>query len=932
MLSDTFKNLVFVCTFLLYLHQLLGQQAEEGNINNAPELVDIGFVDWVSRVEQNSGYRFFYKKEWVASISMDFMLDAGQGLEGLKSHLGNHGLEVYVDNKNIYIFPGSQIVAQLPNYMAQNNGNNPESNDENGLTDIEKNYIQGKMISSIPVLTVGSMAEANGKTCIIIGKIRDESTGEPMVGATVYLKEQQIGAATNVDGEFKLAVAPGKYPIAINHMSMKEQEYYLQVFSSGTLTLEMGTEMIEIGEVTVSANKYDNVKGMQMGYERITSKSMKEIPVVMGEKDVLKVATMLPGVENVGEGSSGFNVRGSAADQNMFYINRIPVYNTSHLFGFFTSFSPDVINDFSLYKSNIPARYGGRLSSIFDISTRQGNKKEFFAQGGISPVTSHVSFEGPVVKDKASFVASWRSSYSDWVLNRIKSLDIQNSSAFFYDATLGINTEIDDKNLLKVFGYNSYDRFSLSNKNDYEYANTGISVIWKHLFPSSVTADFSSVFSRYAFNNTDKNNPSEAFNNKYRIDHFEVKSDFNYITASNHLFEFGGSAAFYDVNRGEIKPYGEASFRQPLSLGQEKGIESAVYISDEFELLPRLNVLLGLRYSFFAALGPGEVNTYFEGNPKDVNNIKTIDDYGKSEIIKFYSGPELRSALNYKTGLNNSVKASYNRMRQYIFMLSNTVAISPNDQWKLVDYHIAPPISDQVTLGFYQDLASNMIESSFEVYRKWAKHIVEYKDGADFISPLPIETQVLQGEQNTYGLEVMVKKKAGKFTGWMSYAYSRSFVQVNALLLEEQINRGNVYPSNYDRPHSFNYVSNLRMNRRLSFSANFVYTTGRPMTYPISVYYSEGQPLLHFSERNKYRIPDYIRMDLSINLEGDLREKKMGHSFWMINVYNLFGRKNAYSIFFEAEEGRIQGYKLSIFAQPIITISWNFKLGNYLSD
>jgi hypothetical protein len=928
-----FNAILLVIIFSLKLH---GQQPEYliSAIDDS-----ISFYDFVDEVENNTGLSFYFLQEWVAGIKVAHS-DITMPLSGiLKGILQSTGLHFYIENNDIFIYPGDSLQTKLPLFRHAAPGvERPEKVSDN-ITETERSYIEARINDTVEVITVGNKKDTRNERCAVSVTILNKSNGEPLIGATVYVEDLQMGAVTDAEGQLRLSLMPGRYKSIFNYIGMEQQTRYLRVYSGGSFTLEMGEEPIKISEVTISANRHDNVKGMQMGYERLTSRTLKEIPVVMGEKDILKVAQMLPGVQVVGEGSSGFNVRGSPADQNMFYVDGVPVYNTSHLFGFFTSFNPDIINDFSLYKSNIPARYGGRLASVFDISTRTGNKKKFFGQGGISPVTGHFSIEGPVKKNlfnneagKTSFVASYRSTYSDWILRRINDEDLRNSSASFYDVSLAVNSEINNKNLLKLFGYNSRDRFSLSSKNDYDYSNSGGSVIWKHLFSRTLTGDFSLLFSRYSFGTTDKNNVSEAYHYNYEIDHYETKADFLYQTESKHRIEFGGSSVYYDLNRGKITPFGEESLRVTSLLGRERGVENAIYLSDEFKLFTRLGLLAGLRYSFYFQLGPDVVNEYLPGTAKLKDNIKDIHTYKNGQIIQFYSGPEFRGALNYQLGRNQSLKASYNRLRQYIFMLSNTVAISPTDQWKLTDFNIRPPVVDQISLGFYQDNSKRTVSASLEAYRKWIHHIVEYRDGADFLSSEPVEQQILQGNQDTWGIEFMLRKSTGKLSGWLSYTYSRSLVQVDGSLEENRINGGRIYPSNYDRPHNLSIVANSRLNRRLSFSANLVYITGRPITYPVSVYYLEGHQVLNFSDRNKYRIPDYLRADLSINLEGNLLNKKIAHSYWMLNFYNLLGRKNAYSVYYTVEDGNIKGFKLSIFAQPVITLSWHFKFGNYLSE
>lgn len=891
----------------------------------------LSFDAFVEKVEAETALKFYYKPEWTKQIQISLENSNTTINSVLQDVLEPLGLHFYVENNSVIVYQGKAISKSLPQYQKTGIKENTEVVYAE-KTASEKKYIASKKVEGFELIEVGKKGGASSETVSVIrGKITDFATGEPIIGATIFVEELSRGAATDLDGRFQLALKPGKYLLSAKSLSMKEHKFYLQVYSDGQISIPLEKELVSVNEVVVYADKIDNVGGMQMGFDRISSKDLKEIPVVMGEKDLLKVAQMLPGVQSAGEGASGINVRGGTADQNLFYINKMPIYNTSHLFGFFTAFNPDIVNNFSLYKSNIPANYGGRVSSIFDISTRQGNKKKFFAQGGISPITARFAVEGPVIKDKASFVLSYRATYSDWLLSKMNDVNLRNSQAGFYDLSGSVSGEINEQNLMKVFFYNSNDKFSLSTTDDYVYSNTGGSVVWKRFITSALNVDVAAVLSSYEFSHNNKANPSEAYNHKYRLNHNELKADFSYFSNRNHKILFGAGTILYNLNRGDIVPYGEESVRVPIELTPEKALENALYVSDEFMLGTQLTLLTGLRYSFYGIFGPAEINEYLPDSPVDKDNIKETKTYG-NELVKMYSGLEPRIAANYLLGANNSVKVSYNRSKQYIFMLSNTVAISPTDQWKLADYHLKPPTSDQVSLGYYHDFPRGGISTSAEVYQKWTQNIVEYKDGIDFISPMPTEMLLLQGIQDTYGAEFMLKKSSGKVTGWLSYTHSNSTILVDNALPTERINYGNRYPSNFDRPHSFNFVSTLRANRRLSFSGNVVYGSGRPITYPIASYYVNGQEVLHYSARNKYRIPEYFRVDFSINLEGNLNKKKTIHSYWMFNVYNLTGRKNAYSVYFEAKDGKMQGYKLSVFGQPIVTLSWNFKFGNYVSE
>ena len=923
------RKLFITCIGLSLYLTVTGQQIDSAIVSC--NFINTPFEDFVEKIEKNTSLKFFYLHDWVKNVTITFSGTNTKLANVLNDQLKKTDLAFFIDGNNVYIFPEAQILTKLPDYT-EPQVTAEEKDTLNGITETERKYLEGNKVALIEVLEVGDKQKATkGTKCIISGKIIDESNDEPLIGATVFIEDLKTGATTDIDGKFNIILTPGKYKAAFNYMSMKQQEYYLQVYSSGQITIEMRKNLIEIDEITITANRNDNIRGIQMGYERISAKTMKEIPLVFGEQDVLKVAQMLPGVLNVGEGSTGFNVRGSSSDQNMFYFNKVPVYNTSHLFGFFTSFNPDVINDFTLYKSNIPASYGGRLASVFNITTRQGSKKKFFGQGGISPITAHFSLEVPAIRDKVSIVVSGRSSYSDWILKKIKDPDIRKSSASFYDGTFSVNAAINDKNLIRAFGYISSDRFSLSSINDYNYSNAGSSLVWKHFFSSSATVDAAVIYSKYSFENTNKTNLSTAYSQKYALDHYEFRTDFFLLNKADHRIEFGTSEIIYNLDRGSISPFGEASNRKPVNFGNETALECAFYLSDEFTIFKNLTVLGGLRYSIFNQYGPAVITKYYSEKQRTIGNIKETQSYKKGDLIKSYSGPEYRVALNYILDSNNSVKASYNRMYQYIFMLTNTIAISPDDKWKICDYHIAPPVADQISAGYYRNFANGGIKANLEIYHKWINNQVEYKDGTDFTSPDPIETQVLQGKQRVNGIEMMISKNAGKTTGWLSYCFSRSFIKVDGGESAAQINYGIEYPSNYDRPHSLNLVLNHKVNRRLSLSSYFVYTTGRPITYPVSVYYSEGQEMLLFSKRNEYRIPDYIRLDLSIKLEGNLFKKKVIHSFWTIDLYNALGRKNAYSVYYSAQNGKVHGNKMSIFGVPLLTLSWNYKFGNYLN-
>ncbi len=920
-----------ICLLALISANICGQ---EKDIQYSGNFRDVQFQEFIHVLEETTRAQFYYLDEWIRGIRITASGKDISLRKTLDDALRPAGLNFIIDEDlRVFIFNKSSVVTSLPDYTEPDETVHtlPEDIAVTYLTNSEERYIEGKKTGPREVLVVGS-AKDHQTAAVINGKMVDAETSEPLIGATIYIVELKKGAATDVDGNFNIVLDPGRYNVDFNCMGMETEFYVLEVRSGGNLLISMNKSLIPITEVVIEASRFHNVKGTQMGFERLNYKTVKEVPLVLGEKDLLKVAQMLPGIQSVGEGATGFNVRGSSADQNMIYVNNVPVYNSSHLFGFFSSFSPDIVKDFALYKSNLPANFGGRLASFFNISTRQGNMNQYTARGGISPVTVHAAVEGPVVKNKSAFVLSARTTYSDWILKRLEDPELKNSDAAFSDFAGNLTFEPNEKNLVKVFGYYSKDRFRLGETNTYDYSNTGASVNLKHRFNSRISGDLAAVFGAYKFSTIDESSAPYAYSHNYNIGHYELKADFNWLSLGAHKLTYGGNAIYYRLNRGIVEPYGDLSLKRPIDLGMEGGIEMGLYIADEITVNPRLTIYGGLRYSYFMALGPGEVLDYREGLPKKASNVQDTLLFKAGELIQRYSGPEPRISLHYLLGRDNSVKLSYNRVRQFLFMLSNTIAVSPTDQWKLCDGHIIPPFVDQVSAGYYHDFPSRVISTSLEVYYKWVSNIVEYKDGASFINSPYVEQQTLQGRQKAYGAEMILRKNAGKMNGWISYSYSRSMMEVNTSFPGENINNGKIYPSNYDRPHNLNLVSTYRMNRRLSVSANMVYITGRPVTYPISIYYMDGIQHIHYSERNKYRIPDYFRIDFSVNVEGNLKREKTAHSFWMLSVYNLTGRKNAYSVYFENDNGVMNGYRLSIFGQPIITLSWNFKLGNYASE
>ncbi len=890
------------------------------------------WTDFVEKIESNFEVRFYYDPDSMPDINILVKSSPAYLKNVLAKNFGPYDLKISFDNNgNIFLTKGQALITSLPEIFFEFNFEETEETDTlEPTTKQENNFLKTSDAYVARSLIVGTKKEGiHSSRAEISGYVYSLKDSLPIIGATVYMPDLETGAATNDKGFYTLTVPKGKNTMNFRSIGFEEKKYKVEVLSGGHLDIYLPGSVFLIDEVEISAQSHHNVRGVQMGFEKLTIKDIKEIPVVLGEKDIIKVAVLLPGVQQVGEGSAGFNVRGSPADQNLFRLGNIPIYNTSHLFGFFSAFNPDAISDFTLYKSNIPAKYGGRLSSIFAITPKQGNNQKFSARGGISPITARILVEGPAIKDKLNYTVGLRSTYSDWVLQFVTDPDVKNSKANFGDAIINLSYQIDNKNQLKLLSYYSFDNISLASKVDNNYSNAGVSMSWFHTFNASHEFNLSLAYGKYNFGEDNYEYNLAAYSLDYQLEHYEADLDFSLTTYNKHTITYGINSVLYKIDNGNQLPLNEASQIIPLDLGKQKGTELAVYLGDEWKVFPNLTVYGGLRYNYYAYLGANTVFNYKENYPKKPENIIDTLVFSNNQIIQDYSGLDLRLAATYLINPDLSVKLSYNNLHQYIFMLSNTVALSPTDKWQLCNNNIEPMTGNQFSLGLYSNLVNPAFEVSVEGYYKNVHNLVEYKDGANLVVNEHPEMDVLQGELDSYGIELMVKKPFGKLNGWVNYTYSSATVVVDNKISGEQNNFGQPYPANYDKPHSFNLVASFKASKRLRFSGNVVYSTGRPITYPTAIYYQDGQKILNYSLRNEYRIPDYFRIDLALTIEGNLKRNKFLHGSWIISVYNLTGRKNAYSVYFKSENGEINGYKLSIFGAPIFSVTYDFKLGNY---
>ena len=875
-------------------------------------------------IEQKHGIHFFYKPEWVENITLSHTGEEIPLKEFLTKKISEYGLSVLQINQSDFIITKDYpIISEIQKIYI----NKPLENDS-----IESSEFMGRDLNREEtgeennLIVVGDPSKKTPDGMAkISGYIRELKTGEPIIGATIFVHETKIGTVTDLYGHYDLEIPAGRYNFTYRNIGMAEINRPVLIQSDGILDINMEEKLYRLREIIIEGKRSDNVTGSQMGVNTIPMKSIKEIPAVFGETDIIKVATMLPGVQSVGEGTSGFNVRGGSADQNLILIDDAPVFNTSHLFGFFSVFNPEVIREFELYKASIPVEYGGRLSSVFDVNTRSGNKLNFSGNGGISPVTAQLLLEGPIIRGKSSFLIGGRSTYSDWILREIDDPDIQNSNAAFYDINVRFNWEINPNNTIDLAGYYSKDKFTLSSETSYKYINSSATIHWKYKFNNKLYSVNSIIFSQYGYNISSYKADANSYDMNFDISHKEVKTNFTWLPDPDHKVNFGFSSIWYTLNPGTNFPKGEESQVRELILEPENGVESALFISDRFNVNQDFSLYGGLRLSSFVFLGPKNVYEYNEDLPLAIINIRDTITYPAGKIIRGYIGPEIRLSARYVLDPASSIKFSYNRTRQYLHMLSNSIVISPTDTWKLSDSHIPPQIADQLSLGYYRNFRKNTIEGSVEIYYKWTQNMIEYKAGAELLLNEHLETDLINGKGKAYGIEFLFRKDQGRLNGWFSYSWSRSLIKVDSDFPEEKINDGKYFPAIHDKPHDLTLLTNYRFSRRFSVTSNLTYSSGRPITYPAAKFYFRNLPRLYYSLHNEYRIPDYFRWDLSMNIEGNLKSKKLLHSSWSFSVYNVTGRKNAYSVYFITKNEIINGYKLSIFAQPIYTVTYHFR-------
>ena len=753
------------------------------------------------------------------------------------------------------------------------------------------------------------------KKFTLSGTITDAATGEQLIGATIRIKElPQTGTITNSYGFYSVVAPEGDYTIIFTYTGYQLVQQKVSLHQDQKVNLALLVNGA-LKEVVISADRpnNDNIVSPQMGVEKLNMAQVNQVPVLLGEKDILKTISLFPGVKSAGEGNTGFYVRGGGADQNLILLDEATVYNASHFFGFFSTFNSDAIKDVSLYKGGMPAEYGGRLSSVLDIKMNEGNNKDYTVQGGLGLISSRIKVEGPIVQNKGSFMVSARRTYIDFFLRASSDSTIRGSSIYFYDLNAKVNYHFDEKNAIYLSGYFGKDVLALKNTFGTDWGNSTGTIRFNHLFNSRLFSNTSLVFSNYNYvissflSNAD-------FKATSQITDLNLKEDLSYSMGDNHTLKFGFNVLHHDIAPGDITASGTSSFNN-LATEKRYGFENALYVSDEWKASDKFTLLYGLRLSGLYLLGPGTFKTY------DANgNTQTSTTYGSGQLVKSFFTLEPRLSTSYALDDQTSFKLSYNRNTQNIHLLSNSTSNTPSDLYVMSSNNVKPEIADQVSTGWFKNWADNTWEFSTEIYYKWLQNQIDYKDGAQLLVNQDVESQLVYGSGRAYGIEFFLKKKYGRFNGWIGYTLSRTEDKFAA------INNGNYFPATQDRTHDISVVGIYQLNKRWSFSSDFIYGTGNAVTFPTGKYNIGGLTTFSYSERNGYRMPSTNRLDIGATLEG--KQHKKYHSSWTFGIYNVYAHRNPYIINFQDSKtvpNTTEAQEISIFATRIPSVTWNFK-------
>ncbi len=869
--------------------------------------------EFITSVEKNYPVKFYYLPQWIESVRLENEFQSNTIGAALNEFvLGTDLFFRVFDNVSI-------VIAKDPSQMIKRI-------DIIGTAKLEQKKINHQVI--------GSEHGTNRKSQVKLrGQVRDGKNNDPLAGASIYVNDMEVGKTTDGQGRYEIDLPSGLHVITFSYLNYEEKLVDLEIYEDRELQVKLIESPILLSEVIVTDKSYRDVTTSGIGQMQFMVAEIKKKPTILGEVDIIRQIQQMPGVSTVGEAATGFNVRGGSVDQNLILYDGVPILNSSHAFGFFGAFNADAVRDVTFYRGGIPPQYGGRASSVLDINTQDGDYQKWKVNGGIGMLASNLTVSGPINKDKTSISFSGRTTYSDWLVHSIRTnyADLKNSKVFFYDGTAKLSHKFNDRSKLSFTWYSSQDQFSLGGDSTYGWHNQVASLKFDHVFSSKLHGAFTVGQGAYGYQVTDKNLFS-GFKLQYSLTFPTALANFNWQNGI-HKISFGVQSTYYAFMPGNLAPNSSLSNVQPINIDQQKSLESGIFLGDGISLDPQNYLEAGLRVSMFNSIGPGQINTYQPGLP-----LETYNQTGTAQvkgIYKTYHGVEPRLSLRHSFSETASIKAGYNRIYQYMQLVSNTAAITPVDIWQPSNNFFKPQQADQVSVGYYRSYKNHLFEAFIEGFYKEIANVLDFKDGAQLILNNHLETDLLQGKSRMYGIEFSITKTAGRFSGTLNYTYSRSLRTFASPISDQNINGGKEYRSNYDIPNNLNISWKYDINRRLSFTGNFTYRTGRPISYPLRSYMVDNVPVLDFSNRNQFRIPDYHRLDIAFVLAGNHKRHKIWGGNWALSFYNVYGRKNPYSVFFQntgntqyngfSSSGTFHAYKLSIIGTILPSLMYSFK-------
>jgi hypothetical protein len=771
-----------------------------------------------------------------------------------------------------------------------------------------------KRILILFVICLFTVSASAQKKFTISGYIKDSKTGEELIGATIIIKEiPATGTSTNAYGFYSITIPEGKYTVTTQYLGYEPKSAEVSLTQSIKQDFTLDEKISTLTGVVVTGERKDeNITNTQMGVDKINIKEIENIPVIFGEKDLLKTLQLTPGIKSAGEGNSGFYVRGGTADQNLILLDEAIVYNASHLLGFFSVFNSDAIKDITFYKGTQPAEFGGRLSSVLDIKMQDGNDKKYGVEGGIGIISSRLKVEGPIVKNKASFTISGRRTYADLFLKLSKDTSLNKSRLYFYDINAKANYEINNNNKLFLSGYFGKDVLGFGKSFGIDWGNTTATLRWNHLFSDKLFSNTSVIFSNYNYRIHIELSSTKA-QIISRLQDWNLKQDYQYFFNSKNNIKFGFNSIYHKIIPGTVTRESDSTINE-LNLSDKYSWENAIYISHEYKTGNAFSIEYGLRLSSFSTIGPGDFYTYDEQGIA----IDTMS-YSSWEFVKTFINPEPRITMNYILGERSSIKAAYSRNIQNLHLISNSTTDNPTDMWIPSSNNVKPEIADQVSLGYFRNFKKNTYELSAEVYFKYLQNQIDYKDGAQTTLNENVESQLLFGKGRAYGVEIFFKKKYGKFSGWVGYTLSRTEKKIAG------VNNGKYYPAKQDRTHDVSIVAIYNISKKWTISATWVYYTGNAVTFPSGKYEIAGNVVNYYTERNGYRMPAYHRLDLGATWQ--IKKKEKSEQSLNISCYNVYGRENAYSITFQQDPNdptKTQAVQTTLF-RWVPSVTYNFK-------